>query len=242
MKKNKNRLWIILLICLAIGILIYDTYSHHFSHHANSKKENLTVEYENAGNLLLSNIREGSGTSLHIKVKNETTEAKEYQLKFSEVYNEVSFKESITYSFSRENKTIERAKFAREEQEKYLFCAEKVNAKMSDMIIDKTITPEVAVNELTDAYFAALEDYNSEKTSFDLTPPKPGYGYEKIDSTIDETTREQFNKMFKEAIPKEVMDRFEANKERIEMEMERDNGQRNENGKEDKGDDTPDNR
>ena len=107
MKKNKNRLWIILLICLAIGILIYDTYSHHFSHHANSKKENLTVEYENAGNLLLSNIREGSGTSLHIKVKNETTEAKEYQLKFSEVYNEVSFKESITYSFSRENKTIE---------------------------------------------------------------------------------------------------------------------------------------
>ena len=141
-----------------------------------------------------------------------------------------------------ENKTIERAKFAREEQEKYLFCAEKVNTKMSDMIIDKTITPEVAVNELTDAYFAALEDYNSEKVSFDLTPPKPDYGYEKIDRTIDETTREQFNKMFKEAIPKEVMDRFEANKERIEMEMERDNGQRNENGKEDKGDDTPDNR
>lgn len=107
MKKSKKRLWIILWICLAIGILVYDTYLHHFSHHANQKKENLTVEYENAGNLLLSNIREGSTTSLHIKVKNETDEEKDYQLKFIEVYNELYFKDQITYSFSRDNKSVE---------------------------------------------------------------------------------------------------------------------------------------
>ena len=107
MKKSKKRLWIILWICLAMGILVYDTYLHHFSHHANQKKENLTVEYENAGNLLLSNIREGSTTSLHIKVKNETDEAKDYQLKFIEVYNELYFKDQITYSFSRDNKSVE---------------------------------------------------------------------------------------------------------------------------------------
>ncbi len=107
MKNNKRRLWFILLILVAVSILIYDTYSHHFSDHANRKKESLTVEYENAGNLLLSNIHEGSTTSLHIKVKNETDEVKDYQLKFTEVFNELYSKEQITYSFSRDNKSVE---------------------------------------------------------------------------------------------------------------------------------------
>ena len=107
MKKNRKRLWFVLLIGLAVGILIYDTYSHHFSNHASIKKESLTVEYENAGNLLLSNIREGSTTSLHIKVKNETDEAKDFQLKFIEVYNELYSKEQVTYSFSRDNRSVE---------------------------------------------------------------------------------------------------------------------------------------
>ena len=107
MKKNKKKLWGILFLSLAICIFVYDTYSYHFSDHASKKKENLTVEYENAGNLLLSNIREGSTTSLHIKVKNETDESKDYQLKFIEVYNELYSKDQVTYSFSRDNKSVE---------------------------------------------------------------------------------------------------------------------------------------
>ena len=70
MKEKRKKIWIVLLVILSVGILVYDTYIHHFSPHAHEKKQDLTVEYGNAGNLLLSNIHEGSTTSLRIKVKN----------------------------------------------------------------------------------------------------------------------------------------------------------------------------
>lgn len=107
MKEKRKKIWLVLLIILSVGILVYDTYIQHFSPHAHEKKQDLTVEYGNAGNLLLSNIHEGSTTSLRIKVKNETDEKRAYQLKFIEVFNDLAFKDSATYSFSKENKTVE---------------------------------------------------------------------------------------------------------------------------------------
>ncbi len=107
MKEKRKKIWLFLLGIVAIGILIYDTYNMHFSNHASTKKENLTIAYENAGNLLLSDIHEGSTTSLRITVQNETDEEKSYQIRFIEVYNELYFKDSVTYSFSKENKTVE---------------------------------------------------------------------------------------------------------------------------------------
>lgn len=107
MQKKKNKIWLFLVIFLAIVILVYDTYNQHFANKNNFNKENLTVEYENAGNILLSNLKDGMSTSLHIKVKNETNTAKKYQLKFIEVYNDLVYKENVTYSFSKDNSTVE---------------------------------------------------------------------------------------------------------------------------------------
>ena len=106
MKKRKT-LWLWLFFFLGVGILIYDTYDTHFAKHNEEYKNDLTIIYENAGNLLLSNIGEGNTTSLRIRVKNETNVAKKYRLRFAEVYNNVYFKDSITYSLSRNNKTVE---------------------------------------------------------------------------------------------------------------------------------------
>ena len=55
MKKRKT-LWLWLFFFLGVGILIYDTYDTHFAKHNEEYKNNLTIIYENAGNLLLSNI------------------------------------------------------------------------------------------------------------------------------------------------------------------------------------------
>ena len=97
MKEKRKKIWLFLLGIVAIGILIYDTYNMHFSNHASTKKENLTIAYENAGNLLLSDIHEGSTTSLRITVQNESDEEKSYQIRFIEVYNELAKDFMITY-------------------------------------------------------------------------------------------------------------------------------------------------
>ena len=119
-----------------------------------------------------------------------------------------------------EKALIERAKQARESKEQYLFCAEKVNEKLVSMISDKSITPEKAVNELTNTFIKAHQSYFSNRN-----------GYTPINVKIDSASREKFNEMFKEAIPKDVMAKFENNKERIEQ--EHGNGEK---GDGDKGD------
>ncbi len=102
----KKKIGLTIAIIAFAFILIYDTYNKNFVQHE-EEKTTLTVIYENTGNLILRNIHDGSSTSLRIRVKNETNMDKKYQLKFKEVYNPVEKKESITYSFSKENKSIE---------------------------------------------------------------------------------------------------------------------------------------
>src|SRR5574344_721704 len=90
----------------AIGILIFDTYRTHFAPKNTTKPTNLNVYYENGGNILLLDIKDGSSTSLSINVKNKTDHVIYYQLKFSDVVNELSYNKSATYTLSKEDGTV----------------------------------------------------------------------------------------------------------------------------------------
>lgn len=96
-----------ILICCAVAILVYDTYQIHFSGKKREFEKNLTIEYENAGNILLENINNNSSISLKIKVKNETDHAINYKISFRDVVNPLNYKPSITYTFSKESGNIE---------------------------------------------------------------------------------------------------------------------------------------
>lgn len=148
MQEKKKKIWIFLVILLAAIILVYDTYNQHFAKDSNKVQENLNVEYENAGNILLSNLKNDMTTSLHIKVKNETNETKKYQLKFIEVYNELVFKDSVTYSFSKDNGSIEISSEAFPDVNKTIYDGDEINASET---IDYVLT--VKTHELNEIDF-----------------------------------------------------------------------------------------
>lgn len=107
-KPSKKKIIIsAILICCAVAILVYDTYQIHFSDKKSDLASNLTIEYENAGNILLENITNNSSISLKIKVKNETDHMINYKIAFRDVVNPLNYKPSVTYTFSKERGNIE---------------------------------------------------------------------------------------------------------------------------------------
>jgi len=107
--KEKKRKKIICLIFLGIALFIlgYDTYQLHFANHKRIGAEHLSVEYENAGNLLLSNIQSGNSTSLRVHIKNETDRVIRYQISFEDVQNDLNLPNEIVYTFSKDSGQVE---------------------------------------------------------------------------------------------------------------------------------------
>lgn len=106
MKKKTKNILKILLIILFIGIFIYDTYQIHFAG-KNRTKDHLSISYENAGNILLQNINNGSGVSMKIEVKNETDDNSSFELSFLEVVNNLVDPSKVVYTLSKEDGNIE---------------------------------------------------------------------------------------------------------------------------------------
>ena len=106
MKKKVTKILKILLIVLFIGIFIYDTYQIHFKD-KKTTKDHLTITYENAGNILLQNINNGSGVSMKIEVKNESDHDSSFELSFLEVVNDLIDPSKVNYTLSKEDGSIE---------------------------------------------------------------------------------------------------------------------------------------
>lgn len=125
---------------------------------------------------------------------------------------------------SSEKAIIEKAREAREMKEVLNFTAEKINSKLESMINDHSITPEIALETLTETYKDSISEYYAQRNNGVPTSVK-----------MSKEMQENFKEMFKDEIPKDIMDRFEANKDRIE----RDESQKGDQGK---GNDEPDGR
>ena len=125
---------------------------------------------------------------------------------------------------SSEKAIIEKAREAREMKEVLNFTAEKINSKLESMINDHSITPEIALETLTETYKNSISEYYAQRNNGVPTSVK-----------MSKEMQENFKEMFKDEIPKDIMDRFEANKDRIE----RDESQKGDQGK---GNDEPDGR
>ena len=125
---------------------------------------------------------------------------------------------------SSEKTIIEKAREAREMKEVLNFTAEKINSKLESMINDHSITPEIALETLTETYKDSISEYYAQRNNGVPTSVK-----------MSKEMQENFKEMFKDEIPKDIMDRFEANKDRIE----RDESQKGDQGK---GNDEPDGR
>lgn len=125
---------------------------------------------------------------------------------------------------SSEKAIIEKAREAREMKEVLNFTAEKINSKLESMINDHFITPEIALETLTETYKDSISEYYAQRNNGVPTSVK-----------MSKEMQENFKEMFKDEIPKDIMDRFEANKDRIE----RDESQKGDQGK---GNDEPDGR
>lgn len=104
-KKTKNMLKILLII-LFVAIFVYDTYQIHFAG-KNRPKEHLSIAYENAGNILLQNINNGSSVSMKIEVKNETNHDSSFELSFLEVVNDLEDPSKVVYTLSKEDGSVE---------------------------------------------------------------------------------------------------------------------------------------
>lgn len=125
---------------------------------------------------------------------------------------------------SSEKAIIEKAREAREMKEVLNFTAEKINSKLESMINDHSITPEIALETLTETYKDSISEYYAQRNNGVPTSVK-----------MSKEMQENFKEMFKDEIPKDIMDRFKANKDRIE----RDESQKGDQGK---GNDEPDGR
>lgn len=91
-------------ITLLIFIYIYDTYETQVV--KKNKANTLNIEYENAGNILLSDIKNGDAISMRIKVDNKTDKDINFFIDFEEVVNSLSCQECVTYSLTKNNKSV----------------------------------------------------------------------------------------------------------------------------------------
>ena len=91
-------------ITLLIFIFIYDTYETQVV--KKNKSNTLNIEYENAGNILLSDIKNGDAISMRIKVDNRTDKDINFFIDFEEVVNSLSCQECVTYSLTKKNQVL----------------------------------------------------------------------------------------------------------------------------------------
>ena len=102
----KKKVIKIILIVFLLCIFIYDTYQVQFVKKDKNNDNTLSVEYENAGNLLLSDIHEGYTTSLKISVKNNSDNIKSFLFSFDEVVNDTFSNSEIYYYITRNEGNI----------------------------------------------------------------------------------------------------------------------------------------
>lgn len=102
----KKKVVKITLIVLLLSIFIYDTYQVQFVKKHKKDDNTLSVEYENAGNLLLRDIHEGNTTSLKITVKNNSDSAKSFLFSFDEVVNNTLNTSEIYYFITRDDGNV----------------------------------------------------------------------------------------------------------------------------------------
>ena len=107
MKTKTKKFFKVLFIVLFALIFIYDTYQIHFAKSNSKSPEHLTVTYENAGNILLQNIQNGTSISMKISVKNDTDHDISFELSFLEVINELEDPTKVTYTLTKEDGNIE---------------------------------------------------------------------------------------------------------------------------------------
>ena len=102
----KKKVIKIILIVFLLCIFIYDTYQVQFVKKDKNNDNTLSVEYENAGNLLLSDIHEGYTTSLKISVKNNSDNIKSFLFSFDEVVNDTFSNSEMYYYITRNEGNI----------------------------------------------------------------------------------------------------------------------------------------
>ena len=102
MKKYLKPKYIIIFLFLLI--FIYDTYNLHVVKKDKKTTDDITVEYENAGNLMINNVVGNETTSIKVHVKNETDNPTKISFGFFEVINPLN--NLVYYSVTRDNNTV----------------------------------------------------------------------------------------------------------------------------------------